>query len=113
MKDTITKINRKGISAVNGLALVSNTSYEVVFYGMINGKLVQSNNMIEEGLVDSLFLESIYEEIVGCVKKSANYNSEKLNIVTFNDNGIVSFKNQDRACSLFSIKKEWKKTVIG
>ncbi|MCQ2962321.1 MAG: hypothetical protein MJ235_08320 [archaeon] len=113
MKTIISKINAKGITSIKGLALVSKTSYEVIFYGSVKGTIIQSNNMIEENLIDSVFLDQIYEEIANNVKKSSEYDSESLNVVIFDDKGISSFKKQDRSCSLYSIKKEWKKSIVG
>lgn len=56
MKKIIEKIKeyeKKGISDIQMIALVSDTSSEVIFYGIIDGVKYQSNNMVEEGKVDS------------------------------------------------------------
>ncbi len=111
MKNLIKSISSKGISSVKGLALVSDTSYEVIFYGIINGKTIQSNTMVEEDLIDSVFLDKIYNDIASCIKKTSDYDNNKLNIVEFNDNGIVSHKKENRDYSVYKVIKEWEKNI--
>ena len=47
--DEVLKIEEKGLTGVELLALVTDSSYEVVFYANYNGKVRQSNDLAEDG----------------------------------------------------------------
>ena len=59
--DEVLKIEEKGLTDVELLALVTDSSYEVVFYANYNGKTRQSNDLAEDGrLTDFIFPKKIY-----------------------------------------------------
>lgn len=112
MKDLIKKITEQDITEIQGLALVTKTSYEVVFYGKINGEIVQSNNMVEMNLIDSVLLDDFYSEMAKKVKELPDYKEECMNIFTFDDKSHFELKTEEKARSLYSIKKHWKESVM-
>ena len=74
--DCIKELQKNNILNIKGMALVTEKSYEVFFYGEINGKIYQSNNMIEENLVSVSVIEDFYKKIKDIPKKKNYENNE-------------------------------------
>ena len=71
--DEILKIEAKGLSDIELLALVTDTSYEVVFYAKYDGKMRQSNDLAEDGILtlDFEFLDiDMNEEALDTAKRT-------------------------------------------
>jgi len=113
-KEIITQIEnleKEGISNINMLALITKTTSEIIFYGEIQGKIYQSNNMVEENLIDSLKIEKFYENIVKIIRSDKEFRKEKMNIVKVNREKEFSIEIEEKNCKVYKIKKEWKNEV--
>lgn len=106
--DKIKEIEKKGISDVQLIALVSDTSSEVIFYGDVDGIRYQSNNMVEEGKADSDFVDGIYEDITALIRDDRIFDSSKMNIIKA-DADKCKVEYDERKCRTFRIIKEWEK----
>ena len=114
MKKIIEKIKeyeKKGISDIQMIALVSDTSSEVIFYGIIDGVKYQSNNMVEEGKVDSDVVDSFYEEIATIVRADKKFDSSKINIIKA-DTDRCKVDYDEKKCKTYKIIREWEKTIV-
>ena len=114
-KEIITQIEnleKKGISNIDMLALITKTSSEVIFYGEIQGKIYQSNNMVEENLIDSLEIETFYENITKIIKTDKEFREEKMNIIKVNRKKVFSIEIEDKDCKVYRIKKEWRNGIL-
>lgn len=109
--NVVKKITDMGISEVEVLALVSDTSYEVVFYGMCKGRMLQSNAMVEENLVSADVIDTFYKETADAVRQNPKFVKGKMNIVKYHKNGELNFAQDEKDCRVYSIKKEWKKSL--
>ena len=96
---------------VDLLALVSQSSAEVVFYCKINDKVYQSNNLVEEGLYDGNKLDEFYQKVTTAIRQSEKFRNDMLNIVKIDNKNSVSFQYAPQNNSCFKIKKEWKNTL--
>ena len=101
----IENLEKKGISNIDMLALITKTSSEVIFYGEIQGKIYQSNNMVEENLIDSLEIETFYENITKIIKTDKEFREEKMNIIKVNRKKVFSIEIEDKDCKVYRIKK--------
>ena len=113
-KEIITQIEnleKEGISNINMLALITKTTSEIIFYGEIQGKIYQSNNMVEENLIDSLKIEKFYENIVKIIRSDKEFRKEKMNIVKVNREKEFSIEIEEKNFKFYKIKKEWKNEV--
>lgn len=113
MKKVIEKINefeKKGINDIQLLALVSETSAEVVFYGIVDGVRYQSNNMVEEGKIESDVIDGFYDEIVELVRTDKKFDSGKMNIIKA-DSDRCKVDYDEKKCKTFKIIKEWEKSL--
>lgn len=108
----IENLEKEGISNIDILALVTETSSEVVFYGEIQGRIYQSNNMIEENLIDSLKIENFYENIAKIIRNNEKFNNEKMNIIKINKEKIFELEIKEKDCKVYKIKKEWKNQIL-
>jgi hypothetical protein len=106
--DKICEYEKKGISDIKMIALVSDTSSEVMFYGVIDGVNYQSNNMLEEGKVESDVVDSFYEEIAAIVRSDKKYDSAKINIVKA-DSKKCTVDYDSKKCKTYKIIKEWER----
>lgn len=106
----IKKIEAKGLSRIELLALVSETSYEIVFYAKYQGEMRQSNDLAESGIISLGFVDAIYEEVAEIIKMSKMYNYTKMNILKVSDEKI-SVDYEERDCKLYSLKKKWKEEI--
>ena len=108
----IENLEKKGISNIDMLALITKTSSEVIFYGEIQGKIYQSNNMVEENLIDSLEIETFYENITKIIKTDKEFREEKMNIIKVNREKVFSIEIEDNDCKVYRIKKEWRNGIL-
>ena len=108
----IENLEKKGISNIDMLALITKTSAEVIFYGEIQGKIYQSNNMVEENLIDSLEIETFYENITKIIKTDKEFREEKMNIIKVNREKVFSIEIEDKDCKVYRIKKEWRNGIL-
>ena len=108
--DEIMKIEEKGLSSIDLLALVTETSYEVIFYAKYNNKVYQSNDLVENGILTSDFVDNIYEEVANIIRMDKKYDPEKLNIVKAFDDYIVT-EHEEKNCRVYALKKKWKKEI--
>ena len=106
----VKKLETKGISNIKMIALISETSSEVIFYGTINGKKVQSNNMVEEGLISSDIIFGAYDDVASIVRTDKAYNPEKMNIIKV-DSYECSIEYEEKKCKTYKIIKAWEKTI--
>ena len=109
--NAVKKITDMGISEIEMLALVSDTSYEVVFYGVCQGKTMQSNAMVEDDLMPADAMDTFYKEVAEEVRQNPKFAKEKINIVKYHKNGELNFTQDEKDCKVYSIKKEWKKSL--
>ena len=108
----IENLEKKGISNIDMLALITKTSSEVIFYGEIQGKIYQSNNMVEENLIDSLEIETFYENITKIIKTDKEFREEKMNIIKVNRKKVFSIEIEDKDCKVYRINKEWRNGIL-
>lgn len=111
MKEIVKELSEYEISYIKGIAFISSESSEIEFYGIINGQMIQSNDMFEEDLVDSTIIDNFYDDLSETIRSSIKYNSDKLNIVIFDDNGEVSFNYEQPNCRTHFIRENWKKSI--
>ena len=114
-KEIITQIEnleKEGISDIDMLALITKTTSEIIFYGEIQGKIYQSNNMVEENLIDSLEIETFYENITKIIKTDKEFREEKMNIIIVNREKVFSREIEDKDCKVYRIKKEWRNGIL-
>ena len=93
-------LEEKKIREVELLALVSDTSYEVVFYGTCNGKRMQSNEMVE------------CNAVAEAVRNDARFSAAEMNIVKWHENAELEFSQDQKTCRLYPIKKSWRQEVL-
>lgn len=104
-------LGEKKIQEVELLALVSDTSYEVVFYGTCNGKRMQSNEMVECNAVEAVFMDTFYKEVAESVRNDIRFNANEMNIVRWHKNAELEFLQDEKTCRLYPIKKNWRQEV--
>lgn len=107
----IKDMKKKGISNIDLLALVTDTSYEVVFYGTYQGERIQSNEMAENGTIATNTVEDFYKQIATLVREASVYDAGKMNIVKCEKCGNVSISYDEKNCRVHRIKKEWKSSI--
>lgn len=108
--DEILKIESKGLSDVELLALVTDTSYEVVFYAKYNGKMRQSNDLAEDGILSIDFVDEIYEAVAKVVREDRKYDCAKMNIVKASGED-VAIEYDEKNCRTYDLKKKWKEEI--
>lgn len=106
----ILKIEAKGLSNIELLALVTETSYEVIFYAEKDGEVMQSNEMAETGVIDYNFVDKIYAETANIIRSDSKYSAEKLNIVKACED-TITIEYKDKKCQIYKLKKDWKKEI--
>lgn len=107
----IKKLESYGISNIDLLALVTNTSYEIVFYGDYQGKNYQCNEMSESGIIDGNILADFYHEIAIIIRESEAYLQDNMNIVTYTKDGSIEISQDEKNCRIYRIKKAWKNSL--
>lgn len=108
--DEIVKIESKGLSDVELLALVTESSYEVVFYAKYDGKMRQSNDLAEEGVLTLDFVDEIYAAIVKVVREDKKFDSSKMNIIKASGEDVVT-EYDEKNCRTYGLKKNWKASI--
>lgn len=108
--DEILKIEAKGLSDIVLLALVTETSYEVVFYAKCDGKMRQSNDLAEDGILTLDFVDEIYAAIAKVVREDKKYDSNKMNIVKASGDDIT-VEYDEKNCRTYGLKKNWKAAI--
>lgn len=104
------KLEQYQIYKVDLLALVTDTSYEVTFFGYFNNKYEQSNILAEQGVIPFDALEAFYADIAKLVRSLPKYDAGKLNILKV-DEGEVSFRQKDRSSDTFTIVNRWERSL--
>lgn len=108
--DEILKIKSQGLTNIDLLGLITNTSYEVIFYAKYKGLIKQSNALAEEGILSLDFVDKIYNSIAKIVRDSEQFDPNKMNIVIIKDENIT-FKYDEKNCRSYNLKKNWKKSI--
>ena len=108
----ISEIRKLGLGEVDLLALVTDTSYDVSFYANVDGKRIQSNTMVEEGLIDSVVLMAFYEKVATVIRMDEGFDPGALNVVKVNRNSEVSVSKMERNTRVYAIKKEWRNMAM-
>ena len=106
----ILKIKSQGLTNIDLLGLITNTSYEVIFYAKYKGLIKQSNALAEEGVLNIGFVDEIYASIAKTVRECDQFDSDKMNIITVEDEK-VSIKYDEKSCRVYNLKKRWKKSI--
>lgn len=109
--DTIRSLEKVGLSNINMLALVSATSYEVIFYGDYQGRTYQSNEIFESGIIAPNIVNDFYKQIAEIIRGSDDYLAEKMNIVKSVEDRYIDFSYDEIDCRVYKIKKEWKNSL--
>lgn len=108
--DEILKIESKGLSDVELIALVTDTSYEVIFYAKYQGKMRQSNDMAEEGIISLDFVDEVYASIAKVIRNDRKYDSNKMNIIKASGEDVTT-EYDEKNCRTYSLKKKWKEVI--
>lgn len=111
MSTLIDEVNNLGLGHIELLALVTASSYDVVFYANINGKKYQSNTLTEDGLFDILKMDEFYSKVATLVKNSPEFKEDSMNIVTVDASSAVKWEYAERNCRVYQIKKNWKNSL--
>lgn len=106
----ILKIEAKGLSDIELLALVTDSSYEVVFYAKHDGKLRQGNDLAECGILPLNLVDEIYAGVAKGVRADKKYDISKLNIVKVSG-AEITFEYDERNCKIYGLKKSWKAAI--
>lgn len=93
------------------LAIVANNRSEVVFYGKVGDRLYQSNEMIEEGIINVLSIDKIYSEVVSIIKRSSHFRMDKINVIKYEEKTPVQVDYYENNVSYNTIRKKWKKAI--
>lgn len=111
MDKIIAEIDKLNVGKIDLLAIVSKSSSEIVFYCDKNGRMIQSNNLIEEGLIDSVALDTFCSTITCIIRNDSKFREDKMNIVKVNRNNEITCIYDDINCRIYGIKKEWKNSL--
>ena len=95
------------VTDIRLLATVSKTMSQVTFYGTVNGKRYQSNDMIEKDLVNSLAVEAVYNEITKLIRQSQSLTDGKLGVLKYDKGDIISMEFVDNDYAYYKIRKNW------
>ena len=112
MQDQIERILRRlepfEVTDIDLIAFVTRNSYQVVFFGDHDDETFQSNEMMEEDIVDTDVIERIYEEVSRLIRNSPDFHSDKMNIVTYNKNQGVQFRYDSATeCDRYQVMDDW------
>lgn len=113
MKNLVAVVEELGLKGVELLALVTQTSYDVVFYANVEGEKVQSNTLADQGGVDAILLADFYAKVAEIIRKDSAYDASKLNIVEVNPRCEVSVRKDAIDSRVYKIKKDWRSKVLG
>ncbi len=90
---------------------ITETSYEIFFYSLIEGKFVQCYSLAEQGKIDEIEMEAVFEKIAKIIRESKQFNAEKYNLATIkvDKSGItLEIQYHERNARIYKIKKEWE-----
>ncbi len=91
---------------------VEETAYEFFYYSFFpDRKCKYYEELVDEGILDSTKVESIFEEMASIVRQSTNYDASKRNVISVILNGETNqcdYDLFDKKVGLYQIKKEWK-----
>ena len=107
----VNNLAQYGVTQVSMLAMVTDTSYEVVFYGLYAGKMYQSNEMVENGFVASSVVDIFYKNIAHILRMSDKFQQGKMNIVSIGAKNTISIKYDEKNCRLYPIQKAWRDSI--
>lgn len=113
MKKIIEKIceyEKKGISNIQMIAFVSDTSSEVVFYGEIDGVRYQSNNMVEAGKIKSDVVDAFYKDITSIIRTDKKFDVTRMNIIKA-DSDRCKVEYDEKKCKTYKIIKAWEQNL--
>ena len=108
--DEISKIKSKGLTDLHVLGLITNTSYEIIFYVNYDGIIMQSNTLAEEGFLSIGFVDELYASIAKVVRGCEQFDPDKMNIITVEDEK-VTIKYDEKSCRVYDLKKRWKESI--
>lgn len=101
---------KEWVADVELIALVTDTSREVIFYGDIDGVRYQSNAMVEKGKLPGAVVEGFYEEITALIRGDARFKPDKLNVIKA-DSDRLKVEYEDRLCSRYGIIRKWQESL--
>lgn len=104
------KLEQYKIYKADLLALVTDTSYEITFFGYFDNKYEQSNALAEQGVISFDALETFYADVAKLVRSLPKYDAGKLNILKV-DEGEVSFRKKNRMSDTFKIVRRWESSL--
>lgn len=104
--EKIKELEISGIENVSLIALVSDTSSEVIFYCDYKGEHIQSNDLIEEYNVNPMLVENLYKLVTAEVRKAIGFKKDMMNILYVN-NGKIKLSYDKKICSTYKIIKAW------
>ena len=97
---------------LTGIAFITQTMRQTIFYVKIDNEWHQSNNMIEEDLIDSVLLDKFDKELAEYIRNSSFFDKDKLNVITFDSTGAINCAYKENDASIYQIRKEWKSKNI-
>lgn len=112
MRNEIERILRElapfGVKNIYLIALVTESGYQVVFFGDHDGETFQSNDMMEEDIVDTDVIERIYEKVSRLIRNSPDFHPDEMNIVTYSENqgAQIRYDSEDD-CDEYQIMRDW------
>lgn len=108
--EEVLRIEAKGLQNIELLALITDSSYEVIFYATYNGKICQSNDLAESGILSLEFVDDIYASVANVVRSDKKFDPSKMNIVKASDED-VTVEYDEKNCRVYGLKKKWKESV--
>ena len=111
MTALIDETKNLNLGNIDLLALVTSSSYEVVFYATVNGKKYQSNALTEDGLFDILKMDEFYSNVANIIRNSSHFKADSMNIVTVTSSATIKWEYAERSCRIYPIKKAWKNSL--
>ena len=92
------------------MALVTQTSYEVIFYANYHGKILQSNELAERGILSAAFVDEIYEQAAAVVRNDKKFAPDKMNVIKYSSCSVKA-EYYERNCKTYALKKRWKEEI--
>lgn len=112
MNKLFTEIDNLGLNGVELLALVTGTSYDVVFYANVEGKMVQSNSLAGEGKIEMNHLADFYARVAEIIREDSAYDASALNVVKVDAQKNCSIDKEPINSRVYEIKKNWRLKVL-
>lgn len=109
MKDIILeigKLKQDGVEDMFLIALVSETSSEVMFYCMYHGKRIQSNMLVEEEAFDASVIDEFYRNVTLAIRNDERFRVDQMNIVKIHGE-TIDVKYDEKRCQTYKIIKSW------